>query len=126
MKRLIVTSLLAAVAVVADAQTVTPLLKKDLPDLAGKEGEMITVEFPPGYNGAIHRHNADTFVYVLQGEIVMQVKGGPEVKLGPGQTFYESPTDIHTVGRNASQTKPAKFLVFFVKEKGAPEVIPVH
>lgn len=126
MKSLIVTSLLAAATVVAHAQTVTPLLKKDLPDLAGKEGEMITVEFAPGWNGAIHRHNADTFVYVLQGEIVMQVKGGPEVKLGPGQTFYESPTDIHTVGRNASQTKPAKFLVFFVKQKGAPEVVPVH
>lgn len=105
---------------------VTPLLSKDLPDIPGKEGLMITVEYPPGGSDPIHRHNADAFVYVLEGSIVMQVRGGKEVTLTPGQTFYEGPTDVHVVGRNASETKPAKFLVFLVKEKGAPVLIPAN
>ena len=107
-----------------DAQ-VTPLMSKDLPDFPGKEGLMITVVFPPGASDPIHRHNADAVLYVLEGSIVMQVKGGKEVTLTPGQTFYEGPNDIHVVGRNASTTKPAKFLVFLVKNKGAPVLIPV-
>ena len=86
---------------------------------------MLTVEYAPGEADAIHRHNAQVFVYVLEGSVVMQVKGGKQVTLTPGQTFYESPEDIHVVGRNASKTKPAKFLVFFVKDKGAPSLIPV-
>ena len=77
---------------------------------------MVTVEYAPGASSAEHRHNAHTFVYVLEGSVTMQVKGGKEVTLGPGQTFYESPEDVHTVSKNASSTKPAKFLVFFVKE----------
>jgi len=105
---------------------VTPLFSKDLTDIPGKEGLMITVEYPPGGSDPIHRHNADAFVYVLEGSIVMQVRGGKEVTLTPGQTFYEGPDDVHVVGRNASQTKPAKFLVFLVKEKGAPVLIPVN
>ena len=105
---------------------VTPLYSKDLPDFPGKEGLMITVEYPPGGSDPVHRHNADAFVYVLEGSIVMQVRGGKEVTLTPGQTFYEGPNDVHVVGRNASQTKPAKFLVFLVKEKGAPILIPVE
>jgi quercetin dioxygenase-like cupin family protein len=104
---------------------VTPLFSKDLTDFPGKEGLMITVEYPPGSSDAIHRHNAHAFVYVLEGSIVMQVRGGKEVTLTPGQTFYEGPTDVHVVGRNASQTKPAKFVVFLVKDKGAPVVVPV-
>ena len=103
---------------------VTPLLSKDLPELPGKEGLMITVEYPPGSTDPIHRHNAHGFIYVLEGSIVMQVRGGKEVTLKPGQTFYEGPDDVHVVGRNASQTKPAKFVVFFVKDKGAPIVVP--
>jgi quercetin dioxygenase-like cupin family protein len=103
---------------------VTPLLSKDLPELPGKEGLMITVEYPPGSTDPIHRHNAHGFIYVLEGSIVMQVRGGKEVTLTPGQTFYEGPDDVHVVGRNASQTKPAKFVVFFVKDKGAPIVVP--
>lgn len=99
---------------------VTPLFSKDLPDFPGKEGLMIAVEYPPGASDPIHRHNADAFVYVLEGSIVMQVRGGKEVTLTPGQTFYEGPSDVHVVGRNASQTKPAKFVVVFVKNKGAP------
>ena len=103
---------------------VTPLFTKDLPDFPGKEGVMITVEYPPGSSDPIHRHNADAFVYVLEGSIVMQLRGGKEVTLKPGQTFYEGPDDVHVVGKNASQTKPAKFVVFLVKDKGAPVVVP--
>jgi quercetin dioxygenase-like cupin family protein len=103
---------------------VTPLFSKDLTDFPGKEGLMITVEYPPGSSDPIHRHNAHAFVYVLEGSIVMQVRGGKEVTLTPGQTFYEGPTDVHVVGRNASQTKPAKFVVFLVKDKGAPVLVP--
>ena len=105
---------------------VTPLLSKDLTNFPGKEGLMITVEYPPGSSDPIHRHNADAFVYVLEGSIVMQVRGGKEVTLTPGQTFYEGPSDVHVVGRNASQTKPAKFVVFFVKDKGAPILVPAN
>ena len=104
---------------------VTPLISKDLTDFPGKEGLMITVEYPPGATDPIHRHNAHAFLYVLEGTIVMQVKGGKPVTLTPGQTFYEGPSDVHVVGRNASNTKPAKFIVFRVKDKGAPVLIPV-
>jgi quercetin dioxygenase-like cupin family protein len=103
---------------------VTTLLSKDLADLPGKEGVMITVEYPPGSSDPIHRHNAHAFVYVLEGSIVMQVRDGKEVTLTPGQSFYEGPNDVHVIGRNASQTKPAKFVVFFVKDKGAPILVP--
>jgi quercetin dioxygenase-like cupin family protein len=103
---------------------VTTLFSKDLPEAPGKEGMMITVEYPPGSVDPIHRHNAHGFIYVLEGSVVMQVKGGKEVTLTPGQTYYEGPEDVHVVGRNASQTKPAKMVVFFVKDKGAPILIP--
>ena len=105
---------------------VTELLSKDLTEFSGKEGLMITVEYPPGSVDPIHRHNAHGFIYVLEGTIVMQVKGGKEVTLTPGQTFYEGPNDVHIVGRNASQTKPAKFVAFFVKDKGAPVLVPAN
>lgn len=108
----------------APQATVTSLTSKDLPDLPGKEALMIMVEYPPGSADPIHRHNAHAFVYVLEGSIIMQVKGGKEVTLTPGQTFYEGPTDVHVVGRNASTTKPAKFTVLLIKEKGAPVVMP--
>jgi quercetin dioxygenase-like cupin family protein len=104
---------------------VTPLTSKSLPDFPGKEALMITVTYPPGGSDPIHRHNAHAFVYVLEGSIVMGLKGGETVTLAPGQTFYEGPNDIHTVSRNASNTKPAKFVVFFLKEKDAPVLIPV-
>jgi quercetin dioxygenase-like cupin family protein len=105
---------------------VTPLMSKDLTDFPGKEGLMITVEYPPGSSDPIHRHNAHAFVYVLEGSIVMQVRGGKEVTLTPGQAFYEGPSDVHIVGRNASQTKPAKFVVLLVKDKGAPVLVPAN
>jgi len=104
---------------------VTPLMSKTLLDLQGKEGLMLLVEYPPGGSDPIHRHNAHAFLYVLEGSVVMQVKGGKEVTLTPGQTFYEGRDDVHIVGRNASKTKPAKFVVFLVKEEGAPVLIPV-
>jgi len=108
----------------APQASVTPLTSKDLPEFPGKEVVMITVEYPPGSVDPIHRHNAHAFVYVLEGSIIMQVKGGKEVTLMPGQTFYEGPNDVHVVGKNASSTKPAKFVVFFIKDKGAPVLVP--
>jgi uncharacterized protein YbjT (DUF2867 family)/quercetin dioxygenase-like cupin family protein len=103
----------------------TELFSKELTDLPGKEALMLMVEYPPGSLDPVHRHNAHGFIYLLEGSIIMQVKGGKEVTLTPGQTFYEGPEDVHVVGRNASQTKPAKFVVFFVKNKGAPVLEPV-
>ncbi|HMK28744.1 MAG TPA: cupin domain-containing protein [Terriglobales bacterium] len=116
---------LITVRLTAQEPKVTPLMSKDLPDLHGKEGLMLLVEYPPGGSDPVHRHNAHAFVYVLEGSVVMQVKGGKEVTLTPGQTFYEGLDDVHTVGRNASSTQPAKFVVFLVKEEGAPALIPV-
>ena len=104
---------------------VKELMTKAMSDLPGKEVLMITVDYPPGGFDPVHRHDAHGFIYVLEGSIVMGVKGGKEQTLLPGQTFYEGPQDLHTVGRNASKTKPAKFLVFLVKEKNKPAVIPV-
>lgn len=103
---------------------VTQLMSKDLTQFPGKEGVMITVEYPPGSSDPIHRHNAYAFVYVLEGTVVMQLRGGKEMTLKPGQTFYEGPDDVHVVGRNASKTKPAKFVVFLVKNKDAPILVP--
>ncbi len=117
---------LIARALMAQEPKVTPLMSKDLTGIPGKEGLMITVEYPPGGSDPIHRHNAYAFVYVLEGSVVMQVKGGKEVTLTPGQSFYEGPDDVHVVGRNASNTKPAKFVVFLVKNKGAPALVPVR
>lgn len=110
----------------AQQAEVTPLLSKDLTDIAGKEGLMISVVYPPGSSDPVHRHNAHGFIYVLEGSIVMQVRGGKEVTLTAGQTFYEGPNDVHVVGRNASKTEPAKFIVFLVKEKDAPILIPTN
>ena len=103
---------------------VTSLMLKDLPESPGKEALMIMVEYPPGSSDPAHRHKAHALVYVLEGSIVMQVKGGQQVTLKPGQTFYEGPDDVHVVGRNASKTKPAKFVVVLIKDKGAPVVLP--
>ena len=107
-------------------ETITPLMSNELSGCSGKEIVMYTVDFPPGFSSPVHRHNAQVSVYVLEGSVVMQVKGQKENTLTSGQTFYEGPTDIHIVSRNASNTKPAKFLVFMVKEKGAPLVVPVN
>jgi quercetin dioxygenase-like cupin family protein len=109
----------------APQATVTTLMSKDLKELSGREVLMITVEYPPGSIDPIHRHNARAFVYVLEGLIVIQVKGGKEMTLTPGQTFYEGPDDVHIVGRNASSNRPAKFVVFFIKDKGAPVLVSV-
>ena len=103
---------------------VTNLFSKDLANIPGKEGVMMIVDYPPGSVDPIHRHNAHAFVYVLEGSIVMQVRGGKEVTLTPGQTFYEGPDDVHVVGRNASKIKPAKFVLVMVKDKGAPVLVP--
>lgn len=120
-----VTALLCvAAAPPASQPAVTELMSKELKDIAGKEGVLIVVEYPPGGADPVHRHAAHAFVYVLEGSIVMQVQGGEEVTLTPGQTFYEGPNDLHVVGRNASQTEPARFVVFLIKEPGAAVLIP--
>jgi quercetin dioxygenase-like cupin family protein len=105
---------------------VTQLRSDNLPDIPGKEGVMQIVEYPPGGSTAIHRHNADVFVYVLEGSIVMQLRGGEEMTLTPDQTFHEGPDDVHVVSRNASATEPAKFVVFFVKDIDAPVLLPAN
>jgi quercetin dioxygenase-like cupin family protein len=105
------------------AGTVTRLMTKDLPDVPGKEGMVEIVDFAPGEASQVHRHNADLFVYVLEGSIVTKLKGGSPQTVHAGDVFYESPTDIHTVSRNASETQPAKLLVFYVKAKGAPPTV---
>jgi quercetin dioxygenase-like cupin family protein len=122
-KPMLVLAFLITSTLLAQEPKVTPVMSKDLAEFPGKEGLMITVEYPPGGSDPIHRHNAHAFVYVLEGSIVMQLKGGKEVTLTPGQTFYEGPNDVHVVGRNASTTKPAKFVVFLVKDKGAPALV---
>jgi quercetin dioxygenase-like cupin family protein len=125
--KILVVVLISLIAgpLMAQEGKVTSLIAKDLPEFSGKEGSMITVEYPPGGSDPVHRHDAHAFVYVLEGSIVMQVKGGKEVTVTPGQTFYEGPKDVHVVSRNASKTTPAKFVVFFVKNKGAPVLVPV-
>ena len=109
-----------------ETPNVTPLLSRDLTDIPGKDGTMLLVEYAPGGADPVHRHSAHAFVYVLEGSVVMQVEGAEPVTLHPGQTFYEGPNDVHLVGRNASKTEPAKFLVVFVKNKGAPILTPVE
>lgn len=116
--------LLSLITLPSIAENVKPLLAKDLIGLTGKQGMMLTVEYEPGASSTKHRHDAHVFVYVLEGSVIMQVEGGKAVTLGPGETFYESPKDIHSVSKNASATKPAKFLVFIVKDKDKPPVLP--
>ncbi|MGC2077343.1 MAG: cupin domain-containing protein [Xanthobacteraceae bacterium] len=117
---------LASGMVMAQEPKVASLMSKDLTENPGKEVLMITVEHAPGGSNAIHRHNAQAFVYVLEGSVVMQLKGGQQVTLTPGQTFYEGPDDVHVVDRNASSTQPAKFLVVLIKDKGTPAVVPAE
>lgn len=120
---LVVGSALAFSSANPQAGKPTTLMTKDLPDVPGKEGMIETVDFAPGEISQPHRHNSDVFVYVLEGSIITQVKGGSPQTVRAGDTFYESPTDIHTVSRNASETEPAKLLVFYVKTKGAPQTV---
>ena len=123
-RRILVLACLMSSTLLAQEAKLTDLMSKDLPNLPGKEGLMFIVDYPPGSVDPIHRHNAHAFIYVLEGSIVMQVRGGKEVTLTPGQTFYEGPDDVHVVGRNASKTKPAKFVLVMVKDKGAPILVP--
>ncbi len=124
-KKLIFLAMLAATTLMAQQSRITPLMQKDLTGIPGKEGVMLTVDYKPGQTEMMHRHNAHVFVYVLRGSLIMQVKGKPLQTLHVGDTFYESPEDIHVVGKNASKTEPAKFLVFFVKDKDTPSLVSV-
>jgi quercetin dioxygenase-like cupin family protein len=125
MKKILFMMFLVCSPLIAQDAKVTVQTSKPLSDIPGKEVQILTVEYPPGAHDPIHRHNAHGFIYVLEGSIVMGVKGGKPVTLTAGQTFYEGPNDIHTVGRNASKTESAKFVVFLLKDKGAPILIPV-
>lgn len=109
-----------------EGPVVKPVMLEELTDIPGKEALMITVDYKPGEVEVPHRHDAHCFVYVLEGTIIMGVKGGKELTLKPGQTFYEGPNDIHTVGRNASKTKSAKFVVLLLKNKGVDAVLPIE
>jgi quercetin dioxygenase-like cupin family protein len=122
---LVLLCLMAGTASAQEAK-VTPLMSKDLPEIPGREALMITVEHAPGGSSRIHRHDAHAFVYVLEGSVVMQLKGGEQVTLTPGKTFYEGPDDVHVVDRNASSTEPAKFLVLLIKNKSAPALVPAE
>jgi quercetin dioxygenase-like cupin family protein len=117
---------ISALAVEPPVTKATPLLTKPLAGIDGQEATLLTVELPPGADSPAHRHNASTFVYVLEGTVVMQVQGGEAQTLTVGQTFYESPSDIHTVSRNASKTAPAKILVVMIKPVGAPITVPAR
>src|SRR5215813_9473099 len=117
--------LLGVIPVLAADPKVTSLMTKPLSDFPGKEVLMITVDYPPGGSDPIHKHDAHGFIHVLEGSMVMGVEGGKPVTLTPGQTFYEGPADIHTIGRNASETKPARFIVVLLKDQNAPVFIPV-
>lgn len=125
-KLVVCLTILTSGTLLAQQAKVTELLSKNLQDIPGKEGTMILVEYPPGSSDPVHRHNAHAFLYVLEGTILMQVKGGKQVTLKAGDTFYEGPEDIHLVGKNASQTEPAKFVVVLLKDKGAPVLIPAN
>ena len=125
-KLILALACLMSATLLAQEAKVTELMSKDMKDFPGKEGVMVMVEYPPGSTDPVHRHNAHGFIYVLEGSIVMQVRGGKEVTLTPGQTFYEGPDDVHLVGRNASKSKPAKFVVVFIKDKGAPILVPTN
>ncbi len=124
----LLSGLLCLITVPLSAQhpTVAPVMTKELPDIPGKEVLLLSVEFAPGGADPVHRHDAHGFIYVLEGSVVMQVKGGKPVTLTAGQTYYEGPDDVHTVGRNASSTRPAKLLAVLLKDKGAPAVVPVN
>ena len=116
---------LAGGTLVAQEGSVRSLLSKDLAGDSRREVSLITVEYAPGGSTPVHTHHAQALVYVLEGSIVMQVRGGVPITLAPGQTFYEGPDDVHVVSRNASNSAPAKYLVFMVKDKGAPILTPV-
>lgn len=122
----LLTLMLSTAASAGEAVRVTELMTKPMENVPGKEVTMITVDYAPGASDPVHRHDAHAFVYVLEGAVEMQMKGGEKVTLRPGQTFYEDPNGIHLVGRNASDTEPAKFVVVLVKNQGAPILTPVE
>jgi quercetin dioxygenase-like cupin family protein len=123
--RVYLAALLTLAAAPAEAADVKELFAIDLADYPGKEARMLVVSYPPGARDMVHRHDAHALVYVLEGQIIMQLKGQPAVTVKAGQTFYEGPTDVHVVGRNASDTEPARFVVVLLKAKGAPVLTPV-
>jgi quercetin dioxygenase-like cupin family protein len=125
MKKILLMMLLVSSPLIAQEAKVASLMVKPLPDFPGKDVTVLRVEYPPGSSDPVHRHNAHGFIYVMEGSIVMAVNGAQPVTVTAGQMFYEGPNDVHTIGRNASRTVPARFLVFLLKDKDAPVLIPV-
>jgi quercetin dioxygenase-like cupin family protein len=125
MKKILLILFMVCSPLIAQEAKVTTLMEKPLPNFPGKDVQMFTVEYPPGSQDPVHRHNANGFIYVLEGSIIMAVNDGKPVTLTAGQTYYEGPNDVHTIGRNASKTAPARFLVVLLKDKDAPLLIPV-
>ncbi len=125
MRAVLLTGIFVCSSLIAQDARVSSLMIKPLADYPGKAVQVLSVEYPPGAHDPVHRHNANAFVYVLEGSVVMAVNGQQPVTVSAGQTFYEGPKDIHTIGRNASKTKPARFVVFLLKDKDAPVLIPV-
>lgn len=125
-KLLLLVPFLLGTAHASDGKVITPLLLKELADLPGKEALVLTVDYAPGSEDAVHRHDAHAFVYVLEGSVIMQLQGSEPVTLEAGQVFYEGPKDLHLVGRNASKTRPAKFVVVLIKNRGVDAVLPPY
>ena len=125
MRAVLLTGIFVCSSLIAQDARVSSLMIEPLADYPGKVVQVLSVEYPPGAHDPVHRHNANAFVYVLEGSVVMAVNGQQPVTVSAGQTFYEGPKDIHTIGRNASKTKPARFVVFLLKDKDAPVLIPV-
>lgn len=125
-KLLLLAPFVFGLAHASDGKVITPMLLKELTDLPGKEALMLTVDYAPGSEDAVHRHDAHAFLYVLQGSVVMQLQGSEPVTLKAGQVFYEGPKDLHLVGRNASKTEPAKFVVVLIKNRGVEAVLPPY
>jgi quercetin dioxygenase-like cupin family protein len=130
MKKIILATAVTACALAPQFAPAAPhadvkqIMSKPFTDIPGKEGLVLTVTYPPGGADEIHRHDAHAFVYGLEGSVVMQLQGGEPVTLQAGEGFYEGPNDVHIVSRNASDGKPAKFVVFLVKNQGVPAVLP--
>jgi quercetin dioxygenase-like cupin family protein len=96
------------------------LMTRDLSFAPDKEVVVLTVTYPGGATSLPHRHDAPVFVYVLEGQVTMQVRGSAAVTLKQSDTFYEAPEDVHLVSANASQSAVAKLLVVMIKDKGKP------
>jgi len=103
------------------------LFQHDLPDINLHNWELTAreIRYEPGATTAAHRHPGITIVYVLEGAVVSKVGIGPEKTYNEGEMFMETPGELHAISRNASATKPARFLAILMAEKGAQSTVQV-